>query len=382
MIYLENARIPTEKAHGLQIMKMVEAFQGQGVDVELVVAKRANNQLEHEDPFNYYGLKKRFKIKKLPLIDLVDLGLSIKGLSVPLQNTSFAISAFFSLLFSKADIIYSRDEFSLFLLSFFKKNLVFELHTFTESKKLYKMILFKFLFRRVKKIVVITKGLQGLLENQLGVSQDKIVVSADAVDLKQFVISKTRKECRDQLGLPLDKNIILYTGHLFGWKGVNRLVESSSYLADNDLIVIVGGMEHDQKKLNKFISEKNLRNILIVGYKPPKDIPVYLKAADILVLPNSGKNKISEHYTSPMKMFEYMAANKPIVASDIPSIKEVLNSDNAVLVAPDDSSALADGIKNILSNEELAEKVSQNAYTTVQDYTWDKRAKKVLNFIS
>ena len=142
MIYLANARIPTEKAHGLQIMKMGEAFKNQGVDFELVVAKRKNNQLEKVDPFDYYGLKTKFPIKKLWLLDLVERNRSFKGLSVPLQNTSFAVSAFLHLLRKKADLIYSRDEFSLFFLCFLKKNLVLELHNFPNSK----LFFYKFIF--------------------------------------------------------------------------------------------------------------------------------------------------------------------------------------------------------------------------------------------
>ncbi len=92
MIYLANARIPTEKAHGLQIMKMCEAFKNEGVDLELVVANRKDNQLEDIEPFEYYGIKNKFRIKKLWLLDIVAMDRSFKGLSVPIQNTSFATS--------------------------------------------------------------------------------------------------------------------------------------------------------------------------------------------------------------------------------------------------------------------------------------------------
>lgn len=374
MIYLANARIPTEKAHGLQIMKMCEAFKNQGVDIELVVAKRINNQLEKHDSFEYYGLNVKFPIKKLWLIDLVEWGKSFKGFSVPIQNTSFAISAFFYLLFKKTGIIYSRDEFSLFFLSLFKKNLVLELHTFPQSK----ISLYKFIFKRVKKIIVITNQLKKLVV-ELGINENKIIVCSDGVDLNQFEIKESKKECREKLNLPADKNIILYTGHLFAWKGIYTLVEASKFLSDKELIVVVGGMEYDRNKVKNFIKENNLKNIILIDHKPPEEIPIYLKAADVLVLPNSAKKEISAKYTSPMKMFEYMAAKKPIVASNLPSLTEILNQYNSILIKPDDPQALAEGIGRALNNKQ--EKIVNQAFEEVKKYTWQKRVEKILNFV-
>ncbi|MFA6215758.1 MAG: glycosyltransferase [Patescibacteria group bacterium] len=376
MIYLANARIPTEKAHGLQIMKMAEAFKNQGLDFELVVAKRANNQLEKIDPFVYYGLKTKFPIKKIWLFDLVEAGLIFRKIGVFLQNSSFALSAAFYLIFKKADLIYSRDEFSVFLLSLFKKNIVLELHTFPKSKR----GLYRFIFKRVKKIVVITGEIKKLIVG-LEIAENKIIVCPDGVDIKQFMFKENKMDCRKRVGLLTDKNIILYTGHLFAWKGVYTLAESSKFLSDNELIVFVGGMDYDRDKLKRFIEKNNLKNILFVAHRAPTDVPYYLKSADVVILPNSATKKISTHYTSPMKMFEYMASSRPIVASELPSLKEVLNQNNSILVKPDDPEALAGGIKKVLADKVLAEGVVKQALKDVDNYTWEKRAEKILNFL-
>ena len=82
-----------------------------------------------------------------------------------------------------------------------------------------------------------------------------------------------------------------------------------------------------------------------------------------------------------MKMFEYMASGRPIVASDIPSIAEILNENNAVLVAPDNPKALAAGTKRILADNNLAEKISKQACADVQKYTWEERARRIREFI-
>ena len=77
-----------------------------------------------------------------------------------------------------------------------------------------------------------------------------------------------------------------------------------------------------------------------------------------------------------------MASKRPIVASDLPSIREILNEENAVLVEPNNPEALAEGIKKILQNPELADKISKQAFRDVQNYTWQKRAQKILGFIN
>src|SRR4029453_17817516 len=83
----------------------------------------------------------------------------------------------------------------------------------------------------------------------------------------------------------------------------------------------------------------------------------------------------STHFTSPLKLFEYMAAGRAIVASDLPAIREVLRHEvNALLVTPGDSTALAGGIERLLADSELAARLARNALNDVDDYTWSRRA--------
>ena len=92
LIYITNSRFPTEKAHGVQISKMCEAFVKQGIEIELVCPKRKNKIKENF--FEYYDIKKNFKLKKLWSLDLVGI---VPHLGFRIQSLTFAISAFFYL---------------------------------------------------------------------------------------------------------------------------------------------------------------------------------------------------------------------------------------------------------------------------------------------
>lgn len=377
--YLSGIRIPSERAHAVHCIKMAEALAKRGHQVELVVAGRYNPEFKNVDVFEFYNLERQFKIKKLLVIDI--LHWFDKGpFATWLTNLTFAISSFVYVLFNSADLIYSRDRLPLLFISLYKKNFVYEIHEYrSKNKNLYKR-----LSKRGKGLVVITQSIKELLIKD-GIKSNKILVASDAVDLKKFQIETKKNEVRKKLGLPVDKKIILYNGSLYKWKGVCTLVQITRYPLpiSRYLIILVGGAEYDINRLKKFIKENNLSEskVLILGHKQYKDMPNYLAAADVLVLPNAGKKILSAKYTSPLKMFEYMASQKPIVASDLPSIREVLNENNAVLVEPDNPQALAQGIQKVLQDLELADKISKQAYIDVQNYTWEKRVKKILEFI-
>ena len=359
IIYIANARIPTERAHGIQIMKMCEAFADAGADVELVLPRRFN--FIKSDPFEYYGIKKNFKTTKLPSLDLVKFG----KIGFLIQSLSFACAAFWYVLLKKADVIYSRDELPLFFLSFFKKNIIWETHT---AKKNF---LVKRALDKCKAVIAITRGLKDFYAKEYDFNLNKVWTAPDGVDIGKFKIGGEKAEIRKELELPQNKKIALYTGHLYLWKGADTLIESAKFLGENILICLTGGTDADILKVKKQISGN--KNIIIAGNKPHLEIPYWQKSADVLVLPNTAKEDISKYYTSPMKLFEYMASGTPIIASDLPSIREILNESNAVLVEPDNPEALADGIEKILNGKELADKISKRALADVQNYTWRKR---------
>lgn len=365
IIYIANARIPTEKAHGIQIMKMCESFAFNN-ELELVLPMRSNKV--KADPFAYYGMKAAFKITKLPCLDLIPFCRYLGNLGLWVESLTFFFPTFFYAIFKKADLIYTRNKFIL-PLALFKKNLIYEAHTFPNNYFLY-----SFFFKKTKGIVTITQNLKTLFLEK-GISQDKLLVAPDGVDIDMFNIDISRAEARQKLGLDPEENIILYTGHLYKWKGVDTLIASADILLQGSKIYLVGGTQKDLIRLD---CRKN--NVKIAGHRPYAEIPLWLKAADVLVLPNSGKEKISRSWTSPMKVFEYMAAHRPIVASNLPSIREVLNDRNAFLVEPDDVQGLAQGISRALAQRNLALEVADRAFAEVQNYTWRKRVQRIYDY--
>ena len=361
IIYVANIRLPTEKAHGVQIMKMCEAFAREGAVVELVVPKRGTHITG--DPFTYYGVEQNFLIAWLPVLDTVKWGRA----GFLLETFSFALAAFFFVRKKYADAIFGRDESILYLLSFLSvRRLVWETHTGAWNYFARKVA------ARASHIITISQGLKDLYLKH-GVPAAKLLVAHDGVDLNDFDITLSQKEAREFLGIPSEKRIALYVGRLDGWKGVDTLYSSARFLPDDIMHVVIGGEDGELEALRR-----DHPKVRFLGYRPYRELARNLCAADVLVLPNNGKSEISVSFTSPLKLFAYMAAGLPIVASDLPSIREILDDDMSTLVEADNPLALAEGIEEVLHSPEKADEHGRKAKKKVEAYSWEKRAAAIL----
>ena len=370
MVYLANIRMPTDMAHGVQIMRMCEAFALAGLDVELIVPRRFN-QIK-TDPFAYYNVKKNFKIKKLFCVDLLIFQLGRFGFLA--QTFSFLLAARIYLWFKRPEILYVRSEFAGTLF----RNYILEIHTLPEEAR----VIHKNTWRRAKKMVALTSFIKTDLVKS-GLSEQSIIVAPDGVNLSQFDIGIERSAARKKLNLPLDKKIVLYSGSFcfndwFNWKGVDLAVKAAESFNQDFLFVLVGGEDREVEAMEQKYPIKNLK---LVSHQEQKTIPYYLKAADILLLPNKKGSSNSEKHTSPLKLFEYMASGVPIIASDLPSLREILNDGNCLFFTPNDADDLAKKIKFLFSQSNLAKKISRQARLEVNQYTWEKRVGAIINFI-
>lgn len=397
LIYVANARIPSEKAHPYQILKMCEAFVKNGMDVELVVPFRVQTSKQMraiKDVWQYYGIEEKFKIITLPSFDLIFVGSHlprwIEYLFFYLQAGTFYVFAILYSLLRKAEIIYSRDPQFLFVLSFIKPRwrprMYYEAHTFPGSRAGRRLR--SWVSKGIGGLIVITNKLKELYIG-LGVPEDKILVAPDGVDLTKFAISMSRDQARRELGLPLDKRIIGYVGRFHTMemrKGLDTMIKALRILKeggfDNIILCFVGGpLEMGPFYLDLAREERiEQKDLIFVNHVPPGKVPLYLRCFDICAMPFPWMEHFA-YYASPLKLFEYMASKTPIVATDLPSTREILrDGENAVLVEPDDPKALAEGIERTLSDAELAARIGRQAREDVRQYTWEKRAVNITTF--
>ncbi|MBI3633261.1 MAG: glycosyltransferase family 4 protein [Candidatus Vogelbacteria bacterium] len=370
--YIADIRLPTERAHGYAMMKMCEELSSLGVNVKLVVPDRKNNLAT--DPFFYYGIKKNFHLIRLSASDFLGKTLLFGRLFYWLDLFSFTVSLLLHLDIVRCKNIYSRNYLLLIPFWWLGSNLYIELHDMPNRNFMFLAIL-----RRCKKVFVLTKILKDDIE-LLGIDASKIEVLPDAVDLQKVANEIDVMEARKMAQLPIDKKIVLYWGQFYKWKGVDTMAQAAQYLDDGFCLVFVGGADLELESFKKVYGKDS--KIKIVPFQKRELISAYMNAADILVLPNSQHSRISSSYTSPLKLFEYMASKRPIVASDLPSLREILNEENSVLVEPDNPKALAEGIKRVSLDHNLSMNVAARAFEDVKNYTWTKRAKKVLSTIA
>ena len=353
--YITNVRIPTTRAQGYAIMKMCEEFSLAGIDIELIVPNRRSNE-ETSDPFKYYGIKNKFPIKKLWSFDLLGPFEVFGKLFYWIDMLSFLTSV--KINTRKFDgVFYTRDYLVALVLPKYSF-ICLELHDMPSSK-----LFFNFILRKVSKYVVLNK----ILKNELmsyGISEERILISPSGVDIAKFDLNISKDEAREKVFLPKG-NLVVYSGHLYSWKGVDILAEVAKSMVDTNFLFI-GGVEPELSNFKKKYEE--YKNIIVLPFIERILIPLYLKGSDILVLPNTAKENISKNYTSPLKMVEYMASGRPIIASKLPSILEVLDDSNSVLVESDSVVSLEKALRNILSNPQLADRLSKKARGDVSNY--------------
>ena len=198
--------------------------------------------------------------------------------------------------------------------------------------------------------------------------------------MKQFKINASQEECRAKLGLPKEQKIVVYTGHLYDWKGAGTLAEAARFLPSDIHIYLVGGTVSDNKKFNE---KYKISNLHIVGWKKHEEIPFWLKAADLLVLPTSGKEKIGAEFTSPLKLFEYLASGTPIVASLIQSLQEIVQSNQVVFFQADNANDLAEKIRLSIIQQlgQLSQSAKILAERIAPNYSWNNRVETIIGFI-
>lgn len=368
LIYLSHWRFPSEKTLTPFVLQTCAHFARLGWEVELWVPRRHNNYKPEEDVFELYHISPRFVIRRLACIDTMS---SLGTFGFLLMVLTFNISAYLKLRHERMVVIYAPDIRDVILPLLRGMPVFVEIHDFYISSLDF---INRFVFKRVTGLIVTNSHKLRHIALHYLVSGERMLRQPNAVDVKAFDISATQAEARKRLGLPSTGKIALYTGHLFAWKGVHTLADAAAFLPAEVSVLFVGGTPEDRAALERYVHDRSLPRIAFVPHQPSDKIPLYQKAADVLVLPNTAKEEASRVETSPVKLFEYLASGKPIVASDIPSIRDIVSEREVFFAQPDDGESFARVIVEALSGDTDR---SLAARSLAENSSWEKRAKNI-----
>jgi glycosyltransferase involved in cell wall biosynthesis len=205
------------------------------------------------------------------------------------------------------------------------------------------------------------------------------VIIPDAYDNAVYGPRDT-DDARRELGIPGDAFLVVYSGLTFAYHGVDRLVEATALLTKEMphlAVRIVGGRDRERQALTTRAQELGLApTVRFVAPVPPPVVAAHLAAADALVIPDT----VSKASASPLKLFEYAAMERPIVAADFPALREILPENTARYVPAGDARAIADALRWIYTHPQQARTMAVAARTAVSAHTYDGRAEAILRF--
>jgi glycosyltransferase involved in cell wall biosynthesis len=408
VLYFADIRFPLERANGIQTMETCYALAERGHRVHLVV--KGDTQAPARDPFAFYGLAptpnlviERANAPSLRAStsalraagDTSRFGWQAAGAGILARvgYLSFVLGRAFGK--TRADVIMTRDlgvasalltlPASAKATAGLRPPITFESHGYapevaaalpelvatasapSESKLRRLAAREARVWNGAEGYVTITQALADDLSARFG-PRPHLTVVPDGMRLPATAPSP----------LP-DDRVVGYAGHLYAWKGVDVLLQALARVPDARGL-IVGGHEKepDLERVKTLAEGLGIADrVTFTGLVEPSKVAEQLARATILVLPNPA-SAISTRFTSPLKLFEYMAAGRAIVASDLPSIREVVrDNEQALLVEPGNAEAVASAIRRLLADRDLAARLARAAFAEAPKYTWARRAEKI-----
>ncbi len=362
--YVHFSSIPSSLPSSLQVIKTCESLSKNNYDVTLI---KPGTGFKTSSVTKYYNLKKKVNIKEFKSID-----------SFP-QGIKFYLYSFYCLIFilkTKNSITISRSYFICYLLLLFRKKVILEIHHDTKGEsRVTKFILKFFNFFNKKNlinIVAITESVKSLFISKYKVKPDKITVLPSGSSIRINFKPNFNYNNRLKIG---------YFGSLSASKGINTILKLSKIDKDNDYYIF-GGSKSEIKKLKK----KNTNSNLYLNENVPyKIIPKIMIKMNILTIPytrhikSSGEVDDISKYTSPLKLFDYLAVGKLIISSDLKVLKEVISPRNAIFIKNFEN--VFEWKKNIImaKNEKMKSLImSKNNFILSKKFDHIKRVKKYI----
>ena len=381
ILYLSDIRFPLERANGIQTMETCYALAERGHHVQLVV--RPDTYLPARDPFEFYGLvaTSRLVFNYAPVIG-----------SPIVRRAVYLAYVIEHLLGSRQwNMIFTRDlGVAATVLRFparFRAPIVYESHGYAPvfAETLAELVTGKESggsrkLRRLEKrerrvwqcadgYVATTQVLVDELTRRFG-TREQLVTLGNATHIE----NAPSLESGTASGLP----VAVYAGHFYHWKGVDVFLEALA-LVPGLRGLLVGGHpgDPDEARLKALVHTLGIGDrVTFTGLVPRAEVGRLVRSATVCVVPTV--DTPSARYTSPLKLFEYMACGRPVIISDLPPVREVVeNEQTALLVPPGDAGKLAAAFRRLLGDKVLAARITRCASEVVSKYSWAQRAKNL-----
>jgi glycosyltransferase involved in cell wall biosynthesis len=377
LLYIDPTPVPGTSPPAMQILSTIESLCETGVQVTLL---GPNGECPAEQVIGH-PIGGRFR--KLPL------PAARRRWFFPFSSKKpFLLAARYLARYLQADAVYVRNlRLAQKLLSEpIGKPVIFEAHeVFTQSglesaarirsgdpSNDALRLLEQSVYDEIDGLVTISSGLLRDVRERFGYAGPAAVLP-DGVDLKS--VAKV-----PVLAIRRSRPRLLYLGSLHWWKGVDVLVHAMQYLPHADLTIAGGDADRISELRALARSLGVLDRIEFMGFVPPLERFRVIATADICVLPSSASS-IGSRYTSPLKLFEYMAFGMPIVAADVPAIREVLKHEhNCLLFDVGDSRSLAHAISRLIADEAFSRTIGAQAGRDAVRYDWSERGRRLQDF--
>ena len=369
--YISTAEIPSTRANSLQVMKVCQALGQLGEDVRLYLPGGA--VVEWEKLSETYGLEERFPILRFtsrPLFKRID----------------FAFRAVSQARRDSIDLVYTRVPWAALIARARGMKTVLEMHDLPTGR-FGPMVYRRYLRQRTPGLIVyITAALKEVIDRATGVEAKpgEFMISPDGVDLARYEQLPDPHQARATLGLP-ENFTALYAGGFYPGRGLESL-EPLAQAFPQVQFLWVGGTPEQVAHWQARLDASNIKNVPLTGYVANSRLPLYQAAAEVLLMPysqsfgGSGGGNIAR-VSSPLKLFEYLASGRAILASDLPVLREVLSDQTASFYQPEDFTDLCQKFSQLISDQPMRKRLGESARESAQAYDWKSRMAEILKII-
>jgi len=374
VVYVSNTNLARKTASVTQILSMCDAISDCGFEVTLIA--RANKKIDICALQKEYAIKHDFKILTFHVVSTEGEDKKSEG---KFSKASFIAWALHKIIMINPFCVYTRHIMLASILSVFRKKLVYEAHQMYQSRMEPGMLRI-ILGQRTKSVVVtITNSLKSdILCVTGGEGSDRITIEPDGLPEWFF----------DTIGSSASKYDstapIVYMGSLYEGKGIQLILQLANLITYD--IHVYGGSENEVESLNRYAQDNGLDHIQFMGRVDYRAVPDILCGASMLLLPNQQEVKIGGSldigkWTSPLKLFEYMASARPILVSDLPVLKEIVSDENAILCPSSSADVWAKNIEMVKKDSSSCLIKAKKARGDVKRYTWNERVKRVFKCV-